>query len=76
MDGNDFREVRPRQDDEKTIHEESANNAWTDNKTSEDVERSEITGVTQSEEHAGQIDPADDYPDGGLKAWLCVVGVS
>lgn len=76
MPGDTFMAARPRQDrdDEKTIPVEHIDNPWSEKKDSEEIERPESTAVVQEDQEA-QVDPADDFPDGGLKAWLCVIGV-
>ena len=68
-----------RGDDEKTIHGDSPVREFADKKDIEAgntepalVPESEQTQPVQTD---ASLD-ADDFPDGGLRAWLVVVGVS
>ena len=76
MEGDDYPEEGLRLDDEKTVREDRIENAWVEKKNNEQVDRSESTVVAQSESTDDRLDPVDDFPDGGLKAWLCALGVS
>ena len=61
-------------DDEKTVHEEHVEHAPEKNKIDGDSTRESTEDRTQ-EGSVHDNDVSETFPDGGLRAWLVVLGV-
>lgn len=72
-----------RADDEKTVREEleSPDRTFSEKKDTEaakdeSISRAGSVAISPAEQDAGLDPDYDNFPDGGLKAWSVVVGVS